>query len=118
MVEVRPAKRILMPRRTDETGKPVEHGYFPGAEPVPVAEKGSYAIPEAICVHTAYHGPHGLGETVTSLCAAGLRLQFLHEFPRIIKNCCLYEESETGRYELRLRPNVVIPHLFSIRAMR
>ena len=39
------------------------------------------------------------------------------EFPKTVENCCSYEEVEPGRYEPRLRHGVVIPSLFSIRAV-
>jgi hypothetical protein len=106
MVEVHPVKRVLMPARTDGTGKPVVHTYFSRPLPLPVAERGSYANPDADCLRTAYYWAHSLGEIGTALCAAGLRLRFLHEFPRVIKDCCTYEKTGTGECEVRLRwPN-------------
>ncbi len=111
-----PIRHILVPPRLDATGKPIEHGYFHRAEPTKVEERGSYAMPEVDTVHTAYYWTHSLGEIVTALCSAGLRLEFLHEFPKVIDSCYSYEETRPGRYELRLQHNVAIPRTFSIRA--
>jgi hypothetical protein len=46
----------------------------------------------------------------------GLHLEFLHEFPRTIRNCHTYVETEPGRFTSRLSPNVEIPDQFSTRA--
>ena len=118
IVEGHPARRILLPRRVDDTGKPVEHGYFHRAAPVQVEERGSYARPDVDAVHTAYYWTHSLGQVVTTLCTAGLRLEFLHEFPKTVENCCAYQETAAGQYEPYLCRDVTIPHQFSIRATR
>jgi SAM-dependent methyltransferase len=118
MVEAHPIRRILLPRRVDDLGKPVECGYFSGRDPVKVAECGSYAVPGVGSVATAYYWSHGLGEIVTALSSAGLRLEFLHEFPKTITNCGSYVEVEPGRYELQLLVDIAIPDQFSIRAVR
>lgn len=111
-----PIRHILGPPRLDATGKPIEHGYVHRTEPTRVEERGSYAVPEANTTHTAYYWTHGLGEIVTALSSAGLRLEFLHEFLKVVENCYSYEETEPEKYELRLHHNIVIPRTFSIRA--
>jgi hypothetical protein len=116
ILDSHPARRMLLPRPMDDADNPVDWGYFRRAEPLRVEERESYASPGGR-VHTAYYWPHGLGEIVTALVSAGLRLEFLHEFPKTVENCCSYEEVEPGRYEPRLRHGVVIPSLFSIRAV-
>ncbi len=111
-----PVRHILLPPRLDATGTPIEHGYVHRTVPTRVEERGSYAATESDDVHTAYYWTHGLGEIVTVLSSAGLRIEFLHEFVKVAENCHSYEETELGRYELRLWHNVAIPRMFSIRA--
>lgn len=118
IVEWHPARRILLPRRVDDTGKPIEYGYFYRAEPVAVKERGSYATPNADAVHTAYYWAHSLGEIATALCTAGLKLAFLHEFPKTVEDCRSYQETEPGQHELQILHDVIIPHQFSIRATK
>lgn len=118
IVEHHPFRRLLFPRRFDDMGKPLDQGYFQRLEPVRSEERGSYAEPGADYWHTAYYWMHGLGEIVTALVSAGLRLQFLHEHPDTVEHCYAYEEVEPGQYVLQQQPSVVIPHLFSIRATR
>lgn len=78
--EIHPIKRVLTPRLQDDRGNAIEIGYFHCDEPTRVEEQGSYAQ-ESDTWHTAYYWSHGLGEIVTALVRAGLKLEFLHEFP-------------------------------------
>ena len=118
MRDIHPIRRVLKPPRPDASGTPVEVGYVAQAEPVRFEERGSYSVPEHDSVHTAYYWQHGLGEIVTTLCAAGLRLEFLHEFTKTERNVYAYTRTASGRLEAHLRHNVTIPRQFSIRAIR
>lgn len=113
VLESHPIMRIFKPRM-DGQGKPVEWRYF-DTGPVEVEERRSNGNPAAHPPHPAYYWPHSLGEIVTALCSAGLRLEFLHEFPGLVEPCS-YQESQSGQYEVRVHQTVVIPSLFSIRA--
>jgi SAM-dependent methyltransferase len=117
MREIHPIRRVLLPPRLDAFGAPIEHGYFK-REPTRVEERGSYAAPDAPSLHTAYYWTHNLGEIVTALCAAGLRLEYLHEFPKVAENCYTYEETAAGESTRRLVHNIAVPRAFSIRATR
>ncbi len=110
-----PIRHLLNRPRLDAFGEPIEHRYF-GREPVRVVERGSYAAPDAPSQHTAYYWPHTLGEIVSELCAAGLRLEYLHEFPKVVEDCYTYEENADGEINRRTIHNVAIPHAFSVRA--
>jgi len=113
MVEFHPLVGML-----DDAGERIEYPYFHSAEPIRYEAQGSYAEPEADFAHTAYEWAYGLGEVVTALIAAGLRLEFLHEFPYSTYGCFPFlEEGEPGRYVLKGQSNPV-PLMFSIRATR
>jgi len=116
--DVHPIRRVLKPPRPNANGMPVEIGYAAQAEPVLFQERGSYAVPEHNSVHPAYYWQHGLGEIVTALCAAGLHLEFFHEFTRTERDVYAFTRTASGRLEAHLRHNVTIPRQFSIRAMR
>jgi SAM-dependent methyltransferase len=81
ILETHPFRRLLNPRRTDSAGTPIREGYFAKSSPTVAREHGSYANPAAEVWNTAYYFSHTLGDVVTALCAAGLRIEFLHEFP-------------------------------------
>jgi SAM-dependent methyltransferase len=58
----------------------VRYDYF-HTEPKVWDEPGTYADPQAETQHNVtYEWTHGLGEVVTAVIDAGLRLEFLHEF--------------------------------------
>jgi SAM-dependent methyltransferase len=108
-----PIVRVFRPR-TDGKGKPVVWGYF-DREPIEVEERRSNANPMPHPPHMAYYWPHSLGEIITALCSAGLKIEFLHEFPETVEERS-YEEVGPERYELRVHRKVVIPGRYSIRA--
>ena len=115
ILEGHPIVRTFKPR-TDGNGRPVEWGYFDRG-PIEVEERRSSANPAPHPAKIAYYWPHSLGEVVTALCSAGLRLEFLHEFPGVVEDRS-HEEVEPGRYALRVHRQVVVPSKFSIRATR
>jgi len=79
--------------------------------------QGSYADRQAeIQQKTSYEWAYPLGEVISSLIAAGLRIQFLHEFPFCVYNMYPFlEQAEDGYYYL---PGKVqsVPLMFSIKA--
>ena len=113
ILEGHPIVRVFKPR-TDGNGKPVEWRYFDKG-PIEVEEQRSNGNPSPHPSHKAYYWSHSLGEIITALCSAGLRIEFLHEFPETVEERS-YEEVEPDRYELRVHRKVVIPGQFSIRA--
>jgi SAM-dependent methyltransferase len=113
-----PLRRLLLPSRVDAFGKLVQVGYFGQSEPECVHEQGSYANPTASSIHTTYYWPHSIGEIVTALCDAGLHIQFLHEFPRLIETGQVLVRGSNGQYEVQPINDMRIPDAFSIRAIR
>lgn len=91
--------------------------YFPREEPVVVEEEGSYADADAdVDEGATYEWPHSLGEVVTALCDAGLRVEFLHEYPwSRFAAVDAMEKREHGRYYL---PGLEeeLPFVFTLRA--
>ncbi len=87
-----------------------EELYFAGGEP-------SYAGAEHIASPN-FEWQHSLGEIVTALVSAGLRIEFLHEFP-----FCNYQalptmaQGEDGWWRFSEK-NDSIPQMFSIRAFK
>ena len=64
-------------------GLRVRYAYFPDGEPVMDETPSSYADPDSNLENRrTYSWPHPLGQVVTSLIEAGLRIELLHELPR------------------------------------
>lgn len=55
--------------------------YFHSAQPICEEVTGSYAGAEPGVTRITHEWTHGMGDIINSLLAAGLRLEWLHEFP-------------------------------------
>jgi SAM-dependent methyltransferase len=101
----------------DEEGEKITKSYFYSAEPVSYEVQGSYADWDADFRHKGYEWQHPISDIVTALISAGLKLEFLHEFPFCPNSGFApgLKEIEPGRYELEKHPNT-IPLMYSIRA--
>lgn len=86
-----------------EDGRTVEHDYF-RRDPLVVDAPGTYADPSAATTATVtVEWLHGIGDVVSALAAAGLRLEFLHEH-------------DHGHF--RLPAGLRVPQVYSLRASK
>jgi SAM-dependent methyltransferase len=112
---------ILMTFDEDEASEPrIRYPYFPRAEPLEFPVKGSYADPSArVDADVEYGWTHSVGEIVTAIAGAGLRIDFLHELDWVdYQQIPLLEEGDDGKWRL---PSVVqgeLPLMFSLRARK
>jgi len=81
MVEFHPLASML-----DDHGR-MAHAYFHEHAPERWEESGSYAAPDAEFRHESYEWAHSLGETVSALLDAGLKLDMLREHPFSAYDC-------------------------------
>lgn len=102
----------------DEDGRTLRYPYFHSPEPLEMEQRGSYADPESDLTHPAYFWCHTLGDVVSALASAGLRIEHLHEFPYSVYSVFPYlEEREPGRWWPRESAGS-LPLMYSIRATR
>jgi SAM-dependent methyltransferase len=98
----------------------IAYPYFRERLTYDATETGSYA---GVGPDELEHGPthgwsHSLGELVTALSEAGLRIEFLNEYPwSTFKAVDAMEEIEHGRYALPTQSHD-LPFVFSLRATR
>jgi len=101
-----------------DDGRTFEYPYFHTPEPLKLHSTGSYAVPEATDFsHTEYNWSHSLADVVNAVIRAGLRVEFLHEFPYRPSTVFNTEKFEPGLTS----PGgwqVELPHVFSLRARR
>ncbi len=101
-----------------EDGTTPVHPYFSSPEPIRTVESGTYADPDAAVEGVSYAWAYSLGEIVTAVVAAGLELEFLHEFPDSPYDCYPFtEEVEPGRAVIPGREGK-IPLVFSLKATK
>ena len=107
----------------DEGVRPGElklaYPYWEHREPLVFPVQGSYADKSAdVGVQTEHSWDHGLGEIVTALIDAGLRIETLVEHPFLDWSTDFLVEAEPGRYVLPEGAGGELPLMFSLRARK
>jgi SAM-dependent methyltransferase len=93
--------------------------YWSHAQPLRFDVKGSYADRSAPTEGLAEYGwDHSLGEIVTALIEAGLRIEFLHEFDFVRWPVEFLVQSDDGRWRLPPGTKGELPLFFSLRASK
>lgn len=103
----------------DEAEQVEQHYPYFNEGPIVLPVQGSYADRgAAVKQGLSYEWPYPLGEVITALIDAGLRIEFVHEFPYTLYQAYPWVEKHTdGNYY----PKTGIPSLpllFSIRAVK
>ena len=94
----------------------IAQSYFSGPEPTYWKPEGDYAEPNAEVTHGSYEWTHTLGSIIDALIGAGLRVEFLHEFPVLFyRGCPLLEQGKDGWWRLR---GDNVPLTFSVKASK
>jgi SAM-dependent methyltransferase len=116
MAEVHPVA-LIFDDRPGVTDLRIGFPYFFTREPIRYENQGTYADRAAQVQNTTnYYWQHSLGDVVTAVASAGLRIEFLHEFPFCV--CDLLpgmEEGADGWWRLKSGGESV-PLLFSLKA--
>ena len=93
--------------------------YWEHRAPLAFDNIGSYADPDAaVTVPTEYGWDHGLGEIVTALIDAGLRIESLREYPFVAWKIEFLEEAGDGTWRLPRSVKGELPLFFSILASK
>jgi SAM-dependent methyltransferase len=93
--------------------------YFEAAGPVSYDEQGTYVTTDVVFEHTITWSWNGMGEIVTALLDAGMRLTMLEEHDSVpwVALTDQMEDIGGGEYRLRDRP-LRLPHTYTIQAVR
>jgi len=96
----------------------VRYSYFHKAEPMRWEPDGSYADRSAKVKNPTFEWTHSLSDIINSLIAAGLRIDFLHEFPVLFHDHFSFmEKGRDGSWRLKGKRET-IPLMFSLRATK
>jgi SAM-dependent methyltransferase len=97
----------------------LRYPYWEHVEPLSFPVKGSYADPDAdVSAQTEHGWDHGLGEIVTALIDAGLRIESLREYPFVDWPVEFLVETGDGTWRLPPGTQGEIPLFFSLLASK
>jgi SAM-dependent methyltransferase len=118
ITEVHPVAQVFADENVQPGELRLHYPYWEHADdPIKITIEGSYAgAPTAGWIE---HGwDHSMGEIVTSLVDAGLRIDFLHEFDFVNWPVKWLVRSDDGRYRLPADAKGQLPLFFSLRASK
>jgi SAM-dependent methyltransferase len=97
----------------------LRYPYFPRAEPLVLPVHGSYAESHAdVSATTEYGWVHSLGEIISAVCDAGLRVELLHELPFCDWELPFLDRAADGTWRLPAGQEGELPLFFSLRAVQ
>ena len=97
----------------------LKYPYFPRPEPLVFPTQGSYADPSAHVNQPVEYGwAHSMGEIVTVLAEAGLRIEFLHEWPFVEWPVPYLEPGDDGKWHPPADWEGELPLFYSLKAKK
>ena len=119
ITEIHPVAQVFENERVGPGELRLTYPYWEHAEPLTFEVKGSYADPSADVADQIEHGwNHGLGEIVTALIEAGLRIETLIEHPFLDWKVDFLVEEGEGRWRLPSDGLGALPLMFSLVATK
>ena len=119
VTEVHPVAQVFDDQGVTAGELRLRYPYWSHEEPITLAVKGSYADPSAPTEGLVEHGwDHSLGEIVTSLIDAGLRIDFVHEFDFVDWPVEFLVQSPDGKWRLPPGTKGELPLFFSLKATK
>jgi SAM-dependent methyltransferase len=113
LTEIHPVAQAF----AEEPGLRLGYPYFPRPEPLASPVQGSYADPTAqVRQPVEYWWAHSMGEIVSAVAGAGLRIQFLHEFPFVEWPVPFLVRHDDDTWRLPPDAGGELPLSFSLRA--
>lgn len=119
ITEIHPVAQVFENEGVGPGELRLSYPYWEHAEPLRFEVKGSYADPTAdVGEHTEHGWDHGLGEIVTALVDAGLRIEMLVEHPFLDWKVDFLVEDGDGSWRLPADAGGELPLMFSLRASK
>jgi len=120
VTEVHPLLQVFEDEGDVDFHQPLlRYPYWSHDEPLKFEVQGSYADPSAEVKATHEYGwNHSIGEIVTGLARAGLRIEFLHEFPFLEWPSPGLERHDDGTHRLPPDLDGRLPLFFSLKASK
>ncbi len=117
IVESHPFTHVFENERTT-TDLKVSFDYFPRTVPTRWEPDGCYADKDANITHPSFEWTHSMSEIVNALIAAGLTIEFLHEFPYMVEDQFPFMERGADGWWRLPGNKQTIPLTFSVKAVK
>ncbi len=117
IVESHPVADVFENERNTKELK-ARYSYFHSPQPTKWVPEGTYADKEAQVSNPTYEWTHSLSDIVNSLISAGLRIDFLHEFPYLNWDFFPFMEKDTDGWWRFKEGKETIPLMFSLKAAK
>lgn len=119
IAENHPFSRVFDNETEDSTELQVYYNYFYDPKPMEFIAEGTYATSEVkIKPKKEYEWAHSMSEIINSLIEAGLRIEFLNEYPFCVgKRFPFAERGPDGFYRLK-NQKAIIPLMFTVKAVK
>jgi SAM-dependent methyltransferase len=119
ITEVHPVVQALDDEHVEPGELRLRYPYWEHPDPLVFEVKGSYADPDADVGQKVEHGwNHGLGEIVTALIDAGLRIETVVEHPFLVWKVGFLVDEGNGRWVLPPDAGGELPLMFSLLATK
>jgi SAM-dependent methyltransferase len=119
ITEIHPVAQVFENEGVQPGELRLAYPYWEHPEPLSFPVQGSYADPTAeVATRTEYGWDHGLGEIVTALIDAGLRIESLREYPMVDWKLDFLVEDDDGTWRLPAGTAGELPLFFSILARK
>ncbi|HEY95729.1 MAG TPA: class I SAM-dependent methyltransferase [Dehalococcoidia bacterium] len=116
ILEGHPFLNMLLDEDPDASKPEILRSYFYTPEPEVYQSAASYAGVKTSKTHTGKEWTHSLGDIVNTLISAGLRIEFLREYPYIFFKAMPYMEQDSdGSWRI---PGDKIPLIFTLKATK
>ena len=115
--EAHPVNNVFESER-DTTELKVSYSYFHTPQPTKWEGEGTYADKDARVINPTFEWTHPLGDIINALISAGLRIEFLHEFPYMGEDHYPFmKKGKDGWWRVKGNKET-IPLMFSIKATK
>ena len=116
ILESHPFLNMLLDEDPEASKPEILRSYFYTPEPEVYQSVTSYAGMKTSKTHTGKEWTHSLGDIVNSLINAGLRIEFLHEYPYIFFKALPYmKQDDRGAWRI---PGDKIPLIFTLKTTK
>jgi SAM-dependent methyltransferase len=117
IVESHPVADVFENERDTKELK-ARYSYFHSPQPAKWVPEGTYADKEAQVSNPTYEWTHSLSDIINSLISAGLRIDFLHEFPYLNWDFFPFMEKDKDGWWRFKQGKETIPLMFSLKAAK